>query len=331
MAQQNGWQSATNSQATATISLPPEVAPVRQAARQLVRELGFLDHRTTSDGVTHSQCHALIEIERQGVMTAGELAGLLNLDKSTTSRTVAALTREGYVAARQNGGDRRRRPLVLTAKGRRKVMQIHRSANLQVQAALVLLGEEERSAVVRGMSLYAKALARRRAQQEFSLRPITRRDDPDMARIIRTVMTEFGASGPGYAIHDPEVDGMTAAYAADGHGYYVLVRGGRVVGGAGFAPLTGGEPDVCELRKMYFLPEARGVGMGARLLDHVLGHAERAGHRICYLETLRSMTEARRLYEIFGFRPLDGARGATGHFSCDAYYQLDLPSRPRPS
>ena len=37
----------------------------------------------------------------------------------------------------------------------------------------------------------------------FTLRPITPADDAAVANIIRTVMPEFGAGGPGFAIHDP--------------------------------------------------------------------------------------------------------------------------------
>ena len=46
------------------------------------------------------------------------------------------------------------------------------------------------------------------------IRPIEARDDAAIAAIIRSVMPEFGASGCGFAIGDPEVDWMTRAYAA---------------------------------------------------------------------------------------------------------------------
>jgi putative acetyltransferase len=105
----------------------------------------------------------------------------------------------------------------------------------------------------------------------------------------------------------------------------VLVhQGERVVGGGGFAPLEGGAKDVCELRKMYFLPEARGIGMGKRLLRHILDAAKSARFKTCYLETLESMTQARRLYEAAGFRPLPKPMGATGHFGCNAWYAMKL-------
>jgi putative acetyltransferase len=159
---------------------------------------------------------------------------------------------------------------------------------------------------------------------ELQLRPIEPRDDAAVARIIRTVMPEFGAGGPGFAIHDPEVDAMSAAYAAPGHAYYVVERAGVVVGGGGIAPLTGGPEGVCELRKMYFLPEARGLGVGERLLRHCLGFAREAGYRTCYLETLEGMTQAQRLYRRLGFEPLCAPMGATGHHGCDRWYALPL-------
>src|SRR6478736_2004892 len=48
----------------------------------------------------------------------------------------------------------------------------------------------------------------------FTIRPITPADDAAVAAIIRTVMPEFGASGDGFAINDPEVDWMHRAYSA---------------------------------------------------------------------------------------------------------------------
>jgi putative acetyltransferase len=156
------------------------------------------------------------------------------------------------------------------------------------------------------------------------IRPIVAGDDPVVAAIIRSVMPEFGACGAGFAINDPEVDGMTAAYAIPRAAYFVVVSGDRVVGCGGVAPLIGGAADECELRKMYFLKEARGTGMGERLLRHCLEVARAFQFNTCYLETLASMHAAHRLYEKLGFQRIEGPRGATGHFSCDRFYELRL-------
>ena len=107
-------------------------------------------------------------------------------------------------------------------------------------------------------------------------------------------------------------------------GYFVVETAGRVVGGGGIAPLEGGPFHVCELRKMYCLPEARGLGVGARLLARCLATARGFGFRACYLETLTGMDAAQRLYRRAGFKELPGALGSTGHHGCDRYFLLEF-------
>ena len=158
----------------------------------------------------------------------------------------------------------------------------------------------------------------------LAIRPIRSGDDATMAAIIRAVMPEFGATGSGFAINDPEVDWMSRAYAEPRHAYFVLERDGAVLGGAGVAPLAGGDGDTCELRKMYFLPQARGIGAGAMMMARCLDAARAAGFARCYLETLTGMDAAMRLYERSGFRRIDGPLGATGHGGCDTFYLRDL-------
>lgn len=157
----------------------------------------------------------------------------------------------------------------------------------------------------------------------FSIRPIETRDDAAVAAIIRAVMPEFGADGPGFAIHDAEVGAMHAAYRKSGCAYFVVESAGRVLGGGGIAPLDD-EADVCELRKMYFLPELRGRGAGDALMRTCLDAARNLGYRRCYLETLTGMDAAQRLYERHGFMRIPAAMGNTGHFGCNRFYLLGL-------
>jgi putative acetyltransferase len=156
-------------------------------------------------------------------------------------------------------------------------------------------------------------------------RPIRPEDDAAVAAIIRAVMPAFGADGPGFAIHDPEVGHMSRAYTGPRSCYEVVVdEAGRVVGGGGIAPLEGGPEGVCELKKMYFLKEARGTGMGATLIRHLLDRAKALGYTTCYLETLTGMDAAQALYRKMGFQTLCSPMGATGHHGCDKWFSLDL-------
>jgi putative acetyltransferase len=156
------------------------------------------------------------------------------------------------------------------------------------------------------------------------VRRVEKKDNPHVAAIIRTVMPEFGASGQGFAIHDNEVDDIFAAYNHDKAAYFLCEVNGKIIGGGGVAPLEGGDSTVCELKKMYFLPEARGKGLGQKVLTSCLKEARHIGFKQCYLETFNTMKGAMKLYEKNGFKKISGPMGNTGHFACDIFYLLDL-------
>lgn len=156
------------------------------------------------------------------------------------------------------------------------------------------------------------------------IREIRQEDNETVARIIRTVMPEFGAGGQGFAIHDKEVDDMYSAYGQRNAAYFVCEADGKLVGGGGIGPLIGGEASTCELKKMYFLPEGRGKGLGQKLLSRCLAEARAMGYEFCYLETFNTMAGAMKVYEKNGFSRIGGPMGNTGHFACDVFYLLEL-------
>ena len=156
------------------------------------------------------------------------------------------------------------------------------------------------------------------------IRHVRPKDDSQLAELIKTVMTEIGAAGEGYSINDPELLAMSANYSDPSAGYFVLVRGDEVLGGGGFSGLIGGEPGVCELRKMYFGPSARGLGKAQEMLDQILARAKAAGYTRMYLETIESASAARKLYERNGFVQISCAEGNTGHSSCDTFYERKI-------
>lgn len=164
------------------------------------------------------------------------------------------------------------------------------------------------------------------SEAPWILRPIRPKDDSVVAAIIRDVMTEHGCTSQGFAIHDAEVAAMSASYRGGEARYYVVERGGEVLGGAGFARLAGSAPSpaTCELRKMYFRATARGRGLGRALLELLLDEMRAAGFARCYLETTSWMEDAQRLYKRAGFAELRGPMGDTGHGGCDRWFARDL-------
>jgi putative acetyltransferase len=306
----------------------PEVDPIRRASRQIVRELHLLDGKLCIEGFTFSECHLLTELESLGQASATELGERLVLEKSTMSRLVNGMLGQGYIAASADPADARRRLLCLTDKGRQGLENINHYSNRQVDQALDFVTPKERKSVVKGLDRYAKSLRYARTSRPFRIRPMRQEDNPAVARIIRRVMTEFGATGCGYSINDAEVDAMYEAYPAPRSAFFVIERNRKVLGCGGMGPLNGAAEDVCELRKMYFQPELRGSGLGTRLLGKILESAREAGYSQVYLETLDSMSQARSLYKKHGFKSISHAMGNTGHSSCNRFMVLPLKSKP---
>lgn len=294
------------------------VPRVRQISRELVRELDLLAE--PSRGCSIGDCHALIELDRFGELSVAQLARHLRLEKSTVSRRLARLARQGLLRGRRDRADARVKRISLTARGRRTVARIHRAADRRVGGALAVLAPQERDRVVEGFRLYVDALSRSGLEGAARVRALRRSDDADLAYIIRTVMTEFDIVCTESADFDPEIDRMYRHYRAPRHAYFVATVGERIVGGGGIAPLAGGDDATCELQKMYLLPAARGRGLGLRLLERSLDAAREAGFERCYLETMANLTAARALYERAGFEAIASPLGATGQCRAQNFY-----------
>lgn len=151
------------------------------------------------------------------------------------------------------------------------------------------------------------------------IREITLADNVQMAKVIRDVLIEFGVPKVGTAYADASLDCMAETYAKEKSVYFVITNKGQVIGGAGIAPLDHGEGNICELQKMYFLPEARGLGLGMEMMQKCLAKAKDFGYDSCYLETMPYMDAAKKLYVKVGFESLNKPIGNTGHYSCHVW------------
>ena len=160
--------------------------------------------------------------------------------------------------------------------------------------------------------------------QNTIIREIQKEDDAAVANVIRSVLIEHNVPKVGTAYADASLDCMHDTYNVPGSVYYVVEKDGQIIGGAGIAPLANGPADTCELQKMYFLPEARGTGMGSLMMDKCLGFAAKAGYARCYLETMPYMEAAQKLYAKSGFTYLDAPMGDTGHCSCPVWMIRNL-------
>ena len=153
----------------------------------------------------------------------------------------------------------------------------------------------------------------------ISMSPIQDCQDDEICKIIKTVGAEFGAIGEGFGPSDLEVLAMSKHYSEEKQSLYlVAMHYGKVVGGCGVAPFNGSH-QVCELKKLFLLPEGRGLGLGKKLSQQCLDFAKQQGFQQCYLDTLASMQSAVALYNKLGFEHLSAPMAGTEHNGCDVW------------
>ena len=158
----------------------------------------------------------------------------------------------------------------------------------------------------------------------INIRPIIKEDNPLIATIIRSCLTEFGANKPGTVYYDKTTDHLFELFQENGAAYFIAEQEGNIVGGGGIFPSPGLPAGTCELVKMYLLPLARGTGIGATLMNKCMSKAKELGFVSMYIETLPELKKAISVYEKFGFNYLDNPLGDTGHFGCSVWMLKSL-------
>lgn len=156
------------------------------------------------------------------------------------------------------------------------------------------------------------------------IRLIEKKDNPQIAKVIRSVLEDLGAPKVGTAYADEALDNMYETYQKPKSAYFVVVQNEKILGGAGVAQLDNFEDTICELQKMYFLPEARGVGTGAQMMQFCIAKSREFSFTKIYLETMENMSQAQKLYKRSGFEKIEGPLGNTGHYSCPVHMLKSL-------
>jgi len=162
------------------------------------------------------------------------------------------------------------------------------------------------------------------ANTEWIIRKIVESDNKELENVLRSVMIEFKVPKTGTALSDPELKKMSDAYNRSMSIYFVIERGSKIFGGAGIFPLKNSEENICELQKMYFLNDARGIGLGKKMIKRCIEKARRYKYDKCYIETMYNMKSAQKLYLSEGFNYIDKPLGNTGHSSCPVWMIKNL-------
>jgi putative acetyltransferase len=162
-------------------------------------------------------------------------------------------------------------------------------------------------------------------KKDLIIREIQPKDNPFIAKIIRTALEEYDEAKPGTVYTDPTTDEIYETFSSTPKSaYYIAELNEKVIGGCGIYPTKNLPKGYAELVKIYLKGEHRGKGIGKQLMDKSIAYAKSQGYTHLYIESFPSLKEAVHLYEKIGFERVAKPLGDSGHFACDVWMVLAI-------
>ena len=151
------------------------------------------------------------------------------------------------------------------------------------------------------------------------IRELEEKDNQTIEGIIKRSLESLGLDIPGTAYFDPELGQLASFYSRTKDArYFVAVNEmDEILGGVGIAPFDV-DKGICELQKLYVIPEAQGRGVAKELMRAALDFAT-DHYKYCYLETSTTLQAATALYVSLGFQSLKHPLGNSGHNAMDIW------------
>ncbi len=298
---------------------------VRHFNRFYTARIGALGDSYVDSGFSLTEVRVLYELAHRENPTASDIAEVLGLDPGYLSRTLTSFRTRGLVTARPDPSDRRHSRLRLTAAGRRAFAPLDQRARRAIAGLLEPLGAVERTRVVDAMSTIRRTLDREAAAESFTLRE---HQPGDMGWIVH----RHGALYADEYGYDERFEALVAEIVArfikkldrKRERCWIAERDGQIVG---TIFVVAKSKTTAKLRLLLVEPSARGLGLGARLVDEVVRFARDAGYRRIELWTQSELTAARRLYEAAGFKRVGAEKHRMfGNPTTAEFWRLELTS-----
>ena len=266
---------------------------VRRFNRTVTQRTGALDDAFLSRDRPLGQARLLWEIGADG-SDVRRLRARLDLDSGYLSRMLRSLQGDGLVVVEPSRADARVRTARLTGDGLAERAELDRRSDRAAAALLEPLSAPQRDRLIAAMAEVERLLAASAVQ-------VTEADPrhPDARRAVRAYVTELaqrfdGGFDPALSISASDEEMSPPA------GLFLIATLHGEPAGCGALKFDPGAPT--EIKRMWVEPEARGLGLGRRLLAEPEARAAARGARTLRLETNRALAEAISLYRSAGYR-----------------------------
>ena len=284
-----------------------DILAVRAFNRFYTRLVGALDEHLLGSGLSLPEARLVYELATRGKTTAAAIAAELSLDPGYLSRLLRTLSERGVVDRLASESDGRQTMLSLSAAGRALFAPLEQKSNEAVGALLSPLSADTRRRVVAAMGTISRALA---PAQKSPPAIILRRHQPgDIGWIIHRQGTfyaeEYGWDETYEALVAEILSTFVKNFDARRERAWIAEIEGVI---AGSVFLVRQSDEIAKLRLLYVEPEARGLGLGRRLVDECIAFARGTGYRTLTLWTNDVLSAARHIYESAGFRLISQGR-----------------------
>lgn len=286
----------------AETGLPDRVQSVRRFNRFYTQTIGVLNEGHLDSPFSLTEVRVLYEITHREAPTASEIGRDLGLDAGYMSRMVRGFERKGLVVRTRSETDGRRSHLSLTKKGRDLFARLDARACDEIATVLGTLAPGDQERITAAMQTVERLLGGRGERGETTY--VIRDPRPgDMGWVVH----RHGALYAQEKGWDERFEGLVAEVVArfvagfdpKRERCWIAERDGEIVGSVFLARKS---KTVGQLRLLLVEPSARGLGIGARLVDKVARFARQAGYRKIVLWTNRGLDSARKIYESAGYR-----------------------------
>lgn len=328
--------SATPTSTPTSTPNPAHVTAVRRFNRFYTRWLGLLDEHHLASEFTLTEVRVLYELAHRGPCSAAELKRELALDAGYLSRILAKFSTRKMLDKQRAPGDARQTLLSLSKTGRTVFAPLQRGAEKQLAGLLGELTPAQTHELVAAMQRIEALLAPAEAA------PATAK--PAQAFILREPRVgDLGAVIRGQGLLYAQEYGWDASFEAlvaeigarfvqrfdpAWERCWIAERDGQVIGSVF---LVRKSARVAQLRLLYVDASARGLGLGARLVDECLRFAREKGYKRMTLWTNNILVAARRIYQARGFVLVKEERHSSfGKNLVGQHWDLDL-TRPLPA
>ena len=274
------------------------VDAVRRFNRFYTRRIGVLTDRYLGKDATLPEARVLYELGHDGPTTASALGRALDLDLGYLSRLLQALRRRGLVQAAASRDDRRQSVLSLSAEGRKAYAALDKDSRRAMSEMLAPLQGPERERLVGALSAVEHVLEKK--PQAIRLRA---HRPGDMGWVVAQhgalYAKEYGWGGRFEALVADVVAEFLRNFDPKRERAWIAEAGGTRVGSVFVVKK---DRATAQLRMLLLDPQARGQGLGRRLVQQCIAFARSRGYRKLMLWTHENLTAARAIYAKLGFQ-----------------------------